>query len=98
MISFPTKGTAAESLLVTMRELREHDVQWRAGKTWGLIYDPGSEVTELLKEAYTLFFSENGLNPMAFPSLRKFIAWAGEKKFLFAMTTLWGTKHAPKLS
>lgn len=72
MISFPTKGTAAESLLVSMKELRKHDVQWRAGKTWGLIYDPGSEVTELLKEAYTLFFSENGLNPMAFPSLRKF--------------------------
>jgi len=31
-------------------------------------------VTELLKEAYTMFFSENGLNPTAFPSLKKFEA------------------------
>jgi glutamate/tyrosine decarboxylase-like PLP-dependent enzyme len=26
----------------------------------------------MLKEAYNLYFSENGLNPTAFPSLKKF--------------------------
>ncbi|OGO36741.1 MAG: sphingosine-1-phosphate lyase, partial [Chloroflexi bacterium RBG_16_57_11] len=30
------------------------------------------EVSGILQEAYNMFFSENGLNPMAFPSLRKF--------------------------
>ncbi|MCO5243028.1 MAG: hypothetical protein M9927_04210 [Anaerolineae bacterium] len=29
-------------------------------------------MTGLLKDAYGMFFSENGLNPTAFPSLRRF--------------------------
>lgn len=32
----------------------------------------GEEINEIVKEAYTMFFHENGLSPMAFPSLRKF--------------------------
>ena len=62
----------SEIVLERMRKLRERDANWRAGKTWSLVYHAGDEVTELLKEAYTMFFSENGLNPTAFPSLRKF--------------------------
>jgi glutamate/tyrosine decarboxylase-like PLP-dependent enzyme len=57
-----------------MRELRGRDANWRAGKTWSLVYHAGDQVSELLKEAYTMFFSENGLNPMAFPSLKTFEA------------------------
>jgi glutamate/tyrosine decarboxylase-like PLP-dependent enzyme len=39
-----------------------------------LVYHAGDRVAELLKEAYTMFFSENALNPMAFPSLQRFEA------------------------
>lgn len=62
---------SAESVLDRMKALRERDVRWQEGKTWSLVYHAGDEVTELLKQAYTLFFSENALNPMAFPSLKE---------------------------
>ncbi len=71
-IPFPTEGETKESLLAQMQTLREQDVRWEDGRVFGLVYDAGDLVKELLKEAYTLFFSENGLNPTAFPSLRQF--------------------------
>ena len=74
MLRLPSQGTSSDMVLERMRELRERDANWRAGKTWSLVYHAGDQVTELLKEAYTMFFSENGLNPMAFPSLRTFEA------------------------
>jgi glutamate/tyrosine decarboxylase-like PLP-dependent enzyme len=55
-----------------MRSARDGDVQWQKGRAFSLVYHAGKEVDDLLKEASLLFFSENGLNPTAFPSLRKF--------------------------
>jgi sphinganine-1-phosphate aldolase len=72
--TLPRTGMQADSVLTEMRTLRERDVKWQEGKTWSLVYNAGEEVTALLKEAYTLFFSENALNPMAFPSLKQFEA------------------------
>ena len=72
MISLPANRTPAEQVLARMRQAREHDARWHEGRAWSLVYHAGDEVTDLLKEAYTLFFSENGLNPTVFPSLRKF--------------------------
>jgi glutamate/tyrosine decarboxylase-like PLP-dependent enzyme len=57
-----------------MRVLREQDAKWRDGKTWSLVYHVDDEITEFLKEAYGMFSAENGLNPMAFPSLKRFEA------------------------
>lgn len=74
MSSLPAQKTPAERVLEKMRNLREQDASWREGKTWSLVYHVDDQVTEFLKEAYTLFFSENGLNPMAFPSLKRFEA------------------------
>ncbi|MGD9101161.1 MAG: aminotransferase class V-fold PLP-dependent enzyme [Anaerolineae bacterium] len=71
-IQLPSTGTPPEQILQTMRQLAENDVRWREGKTWSLVYHLGDKITNFLKEAYTAFFSENGLNPTAFPSLRKF--------------------------
>ncbi len=74
MLGLPTQGMPSEIVLEKMRRLRERDADWRAGRTWSLVYHAGEQVTELLREAYGMFFSENGLNPMAFPSLRTFEA------------------------
>jgi len=57
-------------LLERMRALRGGDIPWQEHKAFGLVFHQSDEHTELLKEAYTLFFSENALNPMAFESLR----------------------------
>jgi len=70
----PASGTPRDELIATMRELAGDDADWRSGRTWSLVYYANDDVTGLLKDAYTSFFSENGLSPMAFPSLRRFEA------------------------
>ncbi|MEW5718094.1 MAG: aspartate aminotransferase family protein [Chloroflexota bacterium] len=74
MLSLPPKRSSAEKVLIAMQRARDDDAKWQEGKTWSLVYYAGDDVSDLLKRAYTLFFSENGLNPMAFPSLKKFEA------------------------
>lgn len=71
-LPFPSTGKTKEEVLAAMRAARDHDVQWQKGRAFSLVYHAGHDVDDLLKEASLLFFSENGLNPTAFPSLRKF--------------------------
>lgn len=74
MKTFPSQRTPAADVLDTMRGARDHDARWKEGRAFSLVFFAGDEVLALVKEAYALFFSENGLNPMAFPSLKKFEA------------------------
>lgn len=69
---FPTHGLPKEKILQTMQAARANDVKWHEGKAFSLVFHAGDEINDLLKEAYTMFFAENGLNPTAFPSLRWF--------------------------
>lgn len=71
-IQLPQKGQTKDEVLEKMRAVRQKDINWSQGKAFSLVFHAGEEVTEMLKEAYWMFFSENGLNPAAFPSLRKF--------------------------
>ena len=68
------KRQSKDAVLAAMRELRRGDANWKEGKTWSLVYYAGEEVKALLAEAYTMFMTENGLSPLAFPSLRQFEA------------------------
>jgi glutamate/tyrosine decarboxylase-like PLP-dependent enzyme len=68
----PEAGLPADEVLQAMEQLRDGDVRWRDGKAWSLVFHAGDEISQFLKQAYTMFFSENGLNPAAFPSLRRF--------------------------
>jgi len=72
--TLPEKGLPREEVLARMEAARSGDANWREGRTWRLVYSAGGEVAGILKEAYTMFFSENALNPMAFPSLKRFEA------------------------
>ncbi len=65
----PERGLPAEMILHTLESYRQHDVPWREGAVFAGVYDPGPEVEELIKRAYTLFLSENALYPNYFPSL-----------------------------
>jgi sphinganine-1-phosphate aldolase len=67
----PTKGTDWESLKREMQTRGQNDVKWRDGKTAVYVFNAGPDVERVQKEAYALFQSENGLGPMAFPSLKK---------------------------
>lgn len=68
----PKHGLSRSAIQAQMEAARSHDVRWRQGQVFSLVFDAGDEVNELAKAAYTTFFSENGLNPTAFPSLRRF--------------------------
>ena len=70
--TLPTHGRSKTDVLNTMKAARDKDVRWREGRVFSLVFNAGDEVNDVLKDAYTLFFSENGLNPTAFPSLKKF--------------------------
>ncbi|MEX0943775.1 MAG: aminotransferase class V-fold PLP-dependent enzyme [Pseudomonadales bacterium] len=47
------------------------DAKWRDGKTAVYVFNAGEDVAQVQKEAYTLYMSENGLGPLAFPSLKQ---------------------------
>jgi glutamate/tyrosine decarboxylase-like PLP-dependent enzyme len=70
-IALPKKGMAKEDVLNTLRSFKSDDVKWHEGQLFGLVYEAGPEVEALVKEASALFLIENGLSPMAFPSLVK---------------------------
>jgi sphinganine-1-phosphate aldolase len=86
---FPKKGMSKEDVIAEMASSQVHDVQWREGKTFSLVYHAGDEVNDLLMSAYILFFSQNALNPTAFPSLRKLET----EVVLMAADLLGGDKH-----
>ena len=67
----PREGREAEAILSDLEAFRKDDARWRDGKVFSLVYDAGPAHAELLKRAHNLYFSENGLNPMAFKSLRR---------------------------
>jgi glutamate/tyrosine decarboxylase-like PLP-dependent enzyme len=69
-----TQGQSHQDVLSQMRERRAEDARWQEGRTWSLVYNAGEDIRRLLAEAYTEFMSENGLSPLAFPSLRRFEA------------------------
>jgi glutamate/tyrosine decarboxylase-like PLP-dependent enzyme len=64
----PEKGWARERIFEALERFKQHDVPWRQGRTWAYVYDPGPEAERVIKDAFTLFMSENALDPTAFPS------------------------------
>ncbi len=71
-VILPENGILEIDLLKEMENIRKDDINWRDGKVWSLVYHATDEHTEMLKKAYTMFFSKNALSPIAFPSLKKF--------------------------
>lgn len=70
--TIPKHGYSKTDILDAMEDFRHRDADWRNGKTWSLVYSGGEEHSKFLKTAHNKFFSENGLNPIAFKSLKRF--------------------------
>lgn len=70
-ITLPARGLPHDEILARLEQLREGDADWREGRVFSLVYHADDAHSELVKKAHNLFFSENGLNPMAFQSLRR---------------------------
>src|SRR5687768_11525012 len=67
----PQRGRSSDDVLHDLESFRAHDADWRGGRCFSLVYSAGEKHLELLKRASELYFVENGLNPMAFQSLKR---------------------------
>ena len=74
MLPLPSRGIPPDQVLARMRSAKERDVRWQEGRVWGLVYPVDDDLERLLREAYAMFITSNALNPMAFPSLKRFEA------------------------
>ena len=63
------RGMSREAIFDQLAEFRKNDIKWQEGRTYGYIFDPGKDVLEVGKAAYTAFLSENGLDFTVFQSL-----------------------------
>ena len=70
-MSFPKQGMNKDAVLAALRAKQGGDADWRHGRTFSLVYYAGPEALDVLYEASRAYFSENALNPMAFPGLRQ---------------------------
>ncbi len=72
MIELPKEGVAWAELEPRMKAAGEGDVAWRDGRAPAFIHYAGEDVLEVSKQAFLMYFSENGLGLRAFHSLAKF--------------------------
>jgi glutamate/tyrosine decarboxylase-like PLP-dependent enzyme len=69
MTSLPRQGRPVDDVIDDLAAKREHDVRWRDGRTFGLVFNGGPGVHEAAERAAMMYLHENALNPFAFPSL-----------------------------
>ena len=67
----PETGRNWTDLKQEMIDRGGSDARWREGRTAVYVFNAGEDVARVQKEAYTLYMSENGLGPLAFPSLKQ---------------------------
>lgn len=64
----PSKGSSGDQVLARLEAFRRHDMPWRDGRTWAYVYDPGPEAEKIIKTAFSMYLTENALDPTVFPS------------------------------
>jgi glutamate/tyrosine decarboxylase-like PLP-dependent enzyme len=67
----PKTGWTRDQVMATLDGFRASDLDWRGGRTFAYVYDPGEAAEEVCKEAYVSYMKENALDPTVFPSLLK---------------------------
>jgi glutamate/tyrosine decarboxylase-like PLP-dependent enzyme len=70
-MQIPQQGLSKEEILATLQAFKARDMDWKAGKVWCYVYNPGEDPAEVTRQAYLAYLSENGLDPSVFPSLLK---------------------------
>ena len=65
----PETGRAWPEIEQDMIARGAGDAKWRDGRTAVYVFNAGEDVSLVQHEAYCAYMSENGLGPMAFPSL-----------------------------
>lgn len=70
----PRAGVPWADLQRELADAGRHDVDWRRGRVPMFIHYAGEDVLDVAKQAYLMYFSENGLGLRAFGSLARFEA------------------------
>lgn len=95
-VVLPEKGVPHEEILAEMRDLRAKDANWEEGRVFSLVYHYTDEHSEFLERAHNMYFHENALSPIAFPSLNRYEAevvsmtvdiFHGDRRAVGTMTT-----------
>lgn len=68
-MKMPVKGRSWRDVQADLKARGAGDAKWRDGKTAVYVFNAGPDIEQVQHEAYTSFMSENGLGPLAFPSL-----------------------------
>jgi len=51
-MQIPEKGLPKEQVLGTLQAFKARDMDWKSGKVWCYVYNPGDDTAEVVKEAY----------------------------------------------
>lgn len=67
----PITGRGYDEIMAELRSFKKEDADWENGKVFCLVYYANQEIEKLSHDVYDLFLHENGLNPIAFPSIKQ---------------------------
>ncbi len=67
----PSTGRPPADLLGQLDALAKGDADFAGGHTWSMVYWAGDAHHSLVEQAHDRFLATNGLNPMAFQSLKR---------------------------
>jgi len=70
-MNIPGQGLSKEEILNRLQAFKSRDMDWKAGKVWCYVYNPGEDPAAVTREAYLAFLTENALDPSVFPSMLK---------------------------
>ncbi len=68
-MQMPATGRDWDEVRADMIARGGNDVDWRSGRTAVYVFNAGEDIHHVQHDAYGLYMSENGLGPLAFPSL-----------------------------
>ncbi len=70
-MEIPKIGLSKDEILSTLLSFKSFDLDWKSGRVWAYVYNPGEEVRDVVQSAYLMYLTENGLDPTVFPSMLK---------------------------
>ena len=70
-MEFPKKGRKGSEVLKELKELKKNDIDWKNGKSFGLVYYPGDEYADTINTAFQEYRNENTINPQSFPGIQQ---------------------------
>ncbi len=58
-----------EEIFQILESYKGKDLDWKSGRVLSYVYDPGERAKDVINQAYTMYLSENALDPLTYPSL-----------------------------